>query len=410
MPMFNDIPPTAGFPLRFADLFRLLFVKDGSVLDDDFRKYLGVPYAKICCSGTASLYLIAESIKELTSKRSVVIPAYICPLVPFSLHRAGFKIILCDIMPESLGYDETMLSRICASNDDIAAVVVDHLAGIPVSVDSAERLAKKHRFFIIEDCAQSLGAEYGKKKIGTRGDFAFFSMAAGKGLTMYEGGAIVTRHAKYAELLDRTCERLAKRSALSEIMRTIELFCYTIFYHPRLFWFIFTLPQAFWTWRKDDVKAFREDFSSDFPLHAVSSFRKRAGHMQFSRLEAELNRQRKSMKIYTDGLRTSSNSIIREMPGDRASYPYISFICKNGKERARIFSEFANAGLGVSVIYARALHEYEYLEGIVPEGKFPNAEKLAPRVITFSTSVWMSDDKIRLFCDFLRKTLQGKKI
>jgi perosamine synthetase len=399
MPIFNDVPPTAGFPLRFTELIGRIFAKEKqSLFEEDFRTYLGVPYSRICCSGTASLYYIAETIKKLTHKRTIIIPAFICPLVPFALHRAGFRVELCDIMSDNFNYDDKMLSRICSSREDIAAVLVDHLAGIPVEMDHVSLLAEKHRFFIIEDCAQSLGAEYKNKKIGTRGDFAFFSMAAGKGLTMYEGGVIVSRHSKYAEFLDETCTRFEKVNILTEVALIIELFGYTLFYHPRLFWFIFTLPQLFWTWRKDDVKAFREDFSCDFPLNSVSRFRKKIGHLQFSRLESEINLQREKFNYYRTQMPDTGVAVIGETGGDRATYPFVAIICNNADQRKRILSVCENSGLGVSVLYARALHKYEYLEGIVSRGSYPNAEYIASCTITVSTNRWMTAEKIEKLC------------
>ncbi|MDD5774297.1 MAG: nucleotide sugar aminotransferase, partial [bacterium] len=82
MSVFREIPPTAGFPLYVKDL--LSFLKRDSylfTLEADFKSYHNSPYAWVTCSGTAGLYLISESLKSLSGRKTVIIPSYICPSV-----------------------------------------------------------------------------------------------------------------------------------------------------------------------------------------------------------------------------------------------------------------------------------------------------------------------------------------
>lgn len=189
MIIFRQIPPTAGFPLFLKDF--LLKCKSGG-LEEDLKNYLGLNYLKVTCSGTTAFYLILEGLKSLSSKTTVIIPAYICPLVPLAIKRAVLKIEVCDIGNNGFDYDFKELERICSQNNDILAVVAAHLAGIPAGVDKLKSITEKRGIFVVEDCVQSLGTEYQGRKTGTMGDFSFFSFCRGKGLTIYEGGAIGT--------------------------------------------------------------------------------------------------------------------------------------------------------------------------------------------------------------------------
>jgi dTDP-4-amino-4,6-dideoxygalactose transaminase len=55
-------------------------------------------------------------------------------------------------------------------------------------------LAKKYNLFVVEDCAQSIGAELNGKKAGTFGDCGVFSFHGQKNLTtLGEGGAIIVK-------------------------------------------------------------------------------------------------------------------------------------------------------------------------------------------------------------------------
>ncbi len=251
MNIFKEIPPTAGLPIYIKDSLALFNrnTRRGS-LEEDFKKYLGLDYIRVACSGTASFYLILESLKEVSFKKTVVIPSFICPLVPLAIERAGLRAEVCDINYADFGFNLTELKKICSDNSDILAVVPAHLAGIPVDFESLERIIKPYKIFSIEDCAQSLGAVYKGKKAGSLGDFAFFSLCRGKGLTIYEGGAIAASRKEYARVIDDKLAQLVKDDGLSEGIKLLELFGYWLFYRPQLFWFVFGLPQAFWMLKK----------------------------------------------------------------------------------------------------------------------------------------------------------------
>ena len=233
MSIFREIPPTAGFSFLLKDLFSI-FSKQGS-LEDDFKHYLNVPYVSVTYSGTSAFYIILESLKELSSKQTVIIPSFICPLVPLAIKRAGLKIEVCDINRENFNFDIRQLQEICTKNSDILAIVAVHLAGIPVDFDQIKQIAQNYKIFIIEDCAQSLGAIYKGKKVGALGEFSFFSLCRGKGLTIYEGGVIVTKQKEYSAIINSTIKKLTKNDLFSETLKVSELFGYWIFYRPSLF-------------------------------------------------------------------------------------------------------------------------------------------------------------------------------
>ncbi len=124
MGIFKEIPPTAGFPLYFKDLLCMFGSRD---LEQDLSDYLGLDYTRLTYSGTAALYLILESLKDLSAKTTVVIPSFVCPLVPLAIKRAGLKIEVCDVGRDSFDFDTVELENLCARNNDIAAIVAGHL-------------------------------------------------------------------------------------------------------------------------------------------------------------------------------------------------------------------------------------------------------------------------------------------
>jgi dTDP-4-amino-4,6-dideoxygalactose transaminase len=75
------------------------------------------------------------------------------------------------------------------------AIVVTHVAGEPVDMSPIITLAKQYNLKVIEDCAQSHGAEYKDKKVGTIGDISFFSTMPGKHhCTGGQGGVVFSNN------------------------------------------------------------------------------------------------------------------------------------------------------------------------------------------------------------------------
>jgi dTDP-4-amino-4,6-dideoxygalactose transaminase len=406
MNIFREIPPTAGFPFYISDLFSSLKTQRyGNCLEEDFKNYLKVNYAKVTYSGTVALYIILESLKELSSKKTVVIPSYICPLVPLAIHRAGLKIKVCDIESGGFNFNLEELTSLCLEND-ILAIIPVHLGGIPLEFTAIEKITKKYGIFIIEDCAQSLGAEYRGKKVGTLGDFSFFSLCRGKGLTIYEGGVAVTKNEEFGVIIDNKIRQLIKSNFFSEAIKVLELFGYWIFYRPCLFWFIFRLPQIFWKLQGKEFKAQQEEFNVDFPMHRVSNFRKLIGHLSFNRLEEEIRRQQDIAAYYIEGLkRLKGIRVIEASSEDRGIYPYLTLLFDDIRKRNYVLEIFKNSGLGVSIIYASAITDYPYLKEIVPYRDCSGARALAKRAITLSTNTFLKTKDLECILKMIKNAI-----
>ena len=403
MSVFKEIPPTAGWPLSVTDFVRGFTQESSGSLQNDFSDFLNIPYAQVTNSGTAAFYIILETLKKLSTKTTVVMPSYICPLIPLAIKRSGLNVEICDVASNSFDYDYQQLESICAQSHDILAILAVHLGGIPVSLEKLIVLGRTYEAFIVEDCAQSLGAQHKSRYVGTVGDFSFFSLAAGKGLTTYEGGIVATAHGNYAVLIEETYKTILKHNFFRETINIIELFGYSIFYRPQLFWFVFTLPAIFWHLRGDEVKSFAEFFSIDFPVHRISLVRQRIAHGNFHRLSTEIEGQRKKALYYMELLNNRGGlTLLKEYPHDRATYPYVSAMFDEPDKQKRALKAFANKGLGVSRVYASAITDYEYLKNILPLRHCPNGSSVNTRTITLSTSTFLKERDMDSVIDIIK--------
>ncbi|MGD9568062.1 MAG: DegT/DnrJ/EryC1/StrS family aminotransferase [Sedimentibacter sp.] len=82
------------------------------------------------------------------------------------------------------------------------AILVVHLYGQAANMKKIKELADKYNLFLIEDCAQSHGANYDGKKTGSWGDIGCFSFFPTKNLGAFgDAGAVVTDNVEIFEKL-----------------------------------------------------------------------------------------------------------------------------------------------------------------------------------------------------------------
>ena len=67
-------------------------------------------------------------------------------------------------------------------NKNTICILPVHIFGYPCDMNKIMKLAKKHNLFVIEDCAQALGAKIKNKFVGTFGDINAFSFYPTKNL------------------------------------------------------------------------------------------------------------------------------------------------------------------------------------------------------------------------------------
>jgi len=403
MPIFKEIPPTSGWKFCAKDLFSRPATAS---LEEDFRNYLGVGDVFITYSGTAALYLIFESLKKTSSKRTVIIPSYVCPLVALAAQKADLRIKACDINKDNFDFNYNNLRDLCLADTDILAIVAVHLGGIALDFDKIKEIAKPREIFVIEDCAHALGAAYKGKKCGTLGDFSFFSLCRGKGLTIYEGGVLVVNREEYSSLVAYTVKEIVHKNYFSEAVKIIELVGYWIFYRPFLFWFVFKLPQVLWNLGKNTAKAFGEEYDTNFDVHSVSGLRKSLGHQSFYRLEKEISRQRERALFYIKALKEIKGiNVMQENSTAYATYPFLTVLFDEARKRDDFFKKINGCGLGVSIVYLNAICDYTYLKDNLSCSECDNARDFSKRQLTLSTSSFLKDKDAEFIIHSLRETL-----
>lgn len=118
-----------------------------------------------------------------------------------AIQQAGAKPVFVEVDPVTLCMSPAALERILVEHGSaIRAVVPVHLYGHPADMPAIMTLAQRHGAKVLEDCAQSHGAQVAGRKAGTWGDAAAYSFYPTKNLgALGDGGAVFTRDAALAE-------------------------------------------------------------------------------------------------------------------------------------------------------------------------------------------------------------------
>lgn len=114
------------------------------------------------------------------------------------LYQRG-KPVFVDCEPVTFNMDPHRIEE--TITERTKAVVVTHVGGLPARMDRIMRVARKHKLFVIEDCAHAFLATYKGRFVGTWGDIGSFSFQASKHLGVGDGGMALTNKKKVADAL-----------------------------------------------------------------------------------------------------------------------------------------------------------------------------------------------------------------
>ena len=162
----------------------------------EFAEYHGVKYAIAFNSATAALHAAVVAV-GVDAGEEVIVPPYTftstatCALMHNAIPVfADIAANTCCLDAASVEANVSPLSR---------AIIPVHLFGHPADMDAIMAVARKHNLRVIEDCAQSPGARYKNKLVGTIGDCGIFSFTENKNITTGEGGMLITNDPAIAQ-------------------------------------------------------------------------------------------------------------------------------------------------------------------------------------------------------------------
>jgi perosamine synthetase len=160
------------------------------LFEDMMAKYHDVPYALAVSNGTVALHLAIVSL-GIGPGDEVVVPDFTFAATVNAVLHAGATPVFVDIDPETWTIDPAHFERVLTKRT--RAVIPVHIYGHPCAMEDIMALSNAKKLFVIEDCAEALGALYKGRLVGRFGDAACFSFFGNKILTTGEGGMVLFR-------------------------------------------------------------------------------------------------------------------------------------------------------------------------------------------------------------------------
>jgi dTDP-4-amino-4,6-dideoxygalactose transaminase len=176
----------------------LVLGEDVRAFERELAAWWGVPHAVGVACGLDALE-IALRCADIPRGSRVLTTPLTAFATTLAIVRAGAEPVWCDV-DESGGLDLDRVDATLRADRSIRAVMPVHLYGHPLDPAALERLAAEHDVAVIEDCAQSAGAERDGRPTGLAGFAAGTSLYPTKNLgAMGDGGVLLTSDEAIAE-------------------------------------------------------------------------------------------------------------------------------------------------------------------------------------------------------------------
>ena len=328
----------------------------GKALEQSIAAYHGVKFAIGVASGTDALHLALRA-ADIGPGDEVITTPFTFIATAEAISYVGAVPVFVDIRPDTFNMDMSQIaSKITKRTKAILPV---HLYGQAADMAQLMDIAKKHDLKVIEDCAQSFGAEYRGKKTGSFGDMGCFSFFPSKNLGCYgDGGMVITDDQNLAERLQSLRNHGSK----------VRYYHDEIGYNSRL----------------DDIQA------------AILN-------VKFKRIDAYNDSRRKNAALYTKYLAvTGIQTPVESGDGKHVYHQYTIRL----KDRDAVKRRLDDAKMSSMIYYPVPLHlQAAYKDLGMGTGSLPVSELAAREVLSLPMYPELTGEQIKTVAEAVKKAL-----
>jgi dTDP-4-amino-4,6-dideoxygalactose transaminase len=331
----------------------------------ELEQITGAPCISVS-SGTAALHCAYAAI-GLNAGDEIITPPITFIATQATAALFGAKVVFSDVQADTANIDPKAVEAAITSKTK--AIVAVDFAGHPADLNELRAIANRHKLFLIEDAAHSVGSIYRGRRVGSIADLTTFSFFPTKNFTTGEGGAVASIH---PDLLEK-----AKRFSRQGLVRNKNEF----------------IIRSEGNWHQE-VHEFGLNYRLPDILCAL-------GISQLSRLAKFKARRREIFDHYSHLL---ENLDLIEAPLEReyvSSNWHLYPIKVQVKERERIFNELLKAGIGVQVNYIPAYWHPVFQKKGHKIGEFPISDNFYKREISLPMHFEVSNNDIRRIVELL---------
>jgi dTDP-4-amino-4,6-dideoxygalactose transaminase len=322
-------------------------------LEREVAQYCAVEHAIAVASGTDALHLALRA-AGIGPGDEVITTPFTFVASASAISMTGATPIFVDIDPRTYNIDPSLIEP--AITERTRALLPVHLYGQPADMDAIVEIADKYALKLIEDCAQSFGAEYGGRKCGALGDLGCFSFYPSKNLGGYgDSGMVITND-----------------DALAEAVRVLQ-----------------------------------NHGSRERYYHDVIGFNSRLDELQAVVLRIKLKR----IDTFNGMRRTHARSYNAELQGAALELPredgkglHVYHQYTIGSPRRDVIQQaLTSAGIASAIYYPVPLHRQRMYRERFEHVCLPVAEAAARKVISLPMSPLLTEKQIEAVCQTIRR-------
>ncbi len=331
------------------------FVKE---FEAKLKAKVGTKHAIAVNSGTAALHasLVAYGVGP---GDEVVVPAFTFEATANVVLACGAKPVFADIKADYNVDSADVRKKV---GKKTKAIIPVDVYGYPADLDEVREIADRHSIRMIEDAAESLGAEYHGRPAGKTDHSGCFSLYATKVITSGEGGAITTDDDEFADRV-----RLVRNHGMRGG------------YDTRVLGFNYRLPEM---------------------AAAIAS-------VQMDRLDAYIGARRRNAKALTEAISQMKGVDLRQEPTDRTHvwYLYTLFL---SKKRDEVMKKLRARGVGAAAYWETPVNKMPLYKQLGHgEKKLPMSASAAAHVLSLPVHPGVSEADIQLIAEEFAKAVKG---
>ncbi len=168
-----------------------------TAFEQDLAKYLSCKNVIGCANGTDAIVLALKAL-GIGAGDEVITVSHSYFATSEAVALVGAEPVFVDIVESDFNIDVSKIEK--AITKKTKCIIPVHLYGQSCEIEEVVKIANNHGLYVIEDCAQAIGAKYNGKMVGTFGNIGTTSFYPTKNLGCFgDGGALFTNDSALAE-------------------------------------------------------------------------------------------------------------------------------------------------------------------------------------------------------------------
>lgn len=177
--------------LRLFQSQRFVLGPDVDRFESEIAEYCKAKFAAGCASGSDAIVLALAALGIGAGDEVLTVPYTFFATAGYVVH-AGAQPVFVDVDAQTFNMDVTQLRQTLDRHPKVKAIMPVHLFGACADMDPILEIAAERSLPVVEDAAQSIGAEYKGRRAGSIGRINCFSFYPGKNLGAFGDAGMVT--------------------------------------------------------------------------------------------------------------------------------------------------------------------------------------------------------------------------